>query len=48
MKPILSIIGEKLHEAGMTSDVVKAGCAKCGACSTLKSFEIKKKTFAIQ
>jgi radical SAM protein (TIGR04043 family) len=48
MKPILSIIGEKLHEAGMTSDVVKAGCAKCGACSTLKSFEIKKKTFANQ
>jgi ABC-type nickel/cobalt efflux system permease component RcnA len=28
-----------LTEAGMTSDTVKAGCAKCGACSSLSSFE---------
>jgi len=42
MQPILSEIGAYLFDAGMTSDTVKAGCAKCGACSTLKSFEKKK------
>jgi len=39
MKAILSPLGAMLTEAGMTSDTVKAGCAKCGACSSLSSFE---------
>ncbi len=39
MKAVLAPLGEMLIEAGMTSDTVKAGCAKCGACSSLSSFE---------
>ncbi|MEO5912621.1 MAG: MSMEG_0568 family radical SAM protein [Luteolibacter sp.] len=39
MKAVLSPLGAMLTEAGMTSDTVKAGCAKCGACSSLSSFE---------
>lgn len=41
MRHILPPIGEMLSHAGMTSDTVKAGCAKCGACSSLSSFEKK-------
>lgn len=41
MQSILAPVAELLVEAGMTSDTLKAGCAKCGACSTLKSFESK-------
>lgn len=39
MRSILLPLGEMLTSAGMTSDTVKAGCAKCGACSSLSSFE---------
>ena len=39
MKAVLAPLGAMLTEAGMTSDTVKAGCAKCGACSSLSSFE---------
>jgi len=39
MKAVLAPLGAMLAEAGMTSDTVKAGCAKCGACSSLSSFE---------
>jgi len=39
MKSVLAPLGAMLTEAGMTSDTVKAGCAKCGACSSLSSFE---------
>ena len=39
MQAILPTIGDMLTRAGMTSDMVKAGCAKCGACSSLSSFE---------
>lgn len=39
MTSVLSTVGPMLAEAGMTSDTLKAGCGKCGACSTLKSFE---------
>lgn len=42
MRAVLAPIGEMLTEAGMTSDTVKAGCAKCGACSSLSSFENRK------
>jgi radical SAM protein (TIGR04043 family) len=39
MRSILQPLGQWLTEAGMTSATVKAGCAKCGACSTLSTFE---------
>lgn len=39
MRSILQPLGEMLTSASMTSDTVKAGCAKCGACSSLSSFE---------
>jgi len=39
MRSLLSPLGDMLTTAGMTSETVKAGCAKCGACSSLSSFE---------
>ncbi|MEM9079665.1 MAG: MSMEG_0568 family radical SAM protein [Verrucomicrobiota bacterium] len=39
MREVLPPIGDMLTRAGMTSETVKAGCAKCGACSSLSSFE---------
>jgi radical SAM protein (TIGR04043 family) len=39
MRDVLGPVGHWLREAGMTSDTVKAGCAKCAACSTLSTFE---------
>lgn len=45
MRAVLPGVGHMLAEAGMTSDTVKAGCAKCAACSSLSSFE-KKSTCA--
>jgi len=42
MKPIMERVGEALFAYGMTSDTMKAGCGKCGACSVLKSFEKSK------
>lgn len=39
MRAVLPTVGRWLTEAGMTSDTVKAGCAKCAACSTLSTFE---------
>jgi radical SAM protein (TIGR04043 family) len=32
-------VGTMLRQAGMTSETMKAGCAKCGACSALSTFE---------
>ncbi len=32
-------VGTLLQAAGMTSDTINAGCAKCGACSALVTFE---------
>ena len=32
-------VGQLLQTAGMTSDTMNAGCAKCGACSALSTFE---------
>ena len=32
-------IGPQLQQAGMSSAAIKAGCAKCGACSALSAFE---------
>ena len=39
MRSVLSPIGAMLAKAGMSSNTVKAGCARCGACSTLSTFE---------
>ncbi|RYY75423.1 MAG: MSMEG_0568 family radical SAM protein [Gammaproteobacteria bacterium] len=36
---IFSQLGPALYNAGITSESLKAGCAKCGACSSLKSYE---------
>lgn len=33
-------IGKMLRQAGMSSADIKAGCAKCGACSAISTFEI--------
>jgi len=41
MQRVLQKVGGMLADAEITSDKAKAGCAKCGACSTLKSFEKK-------
>ena len=32
-------VGGMLQRAGMSSEEIKAGCAKCGACSALSNFE---------
>ena len=39
MRSVLQPLGQWLAEAGMTSGAVKAGCAKCAACSALSTFE---------
>jgi radical SAM protein (TIGR04043 family) len=39
MRSILQPLGEMVSEAGITSETVKAGCAKCAACSSLSTFE---------
>lgn len=44
MRAVLAPVGEWLSAAGMTSDTVKAGCAKCAACSTLSTFEKQKQS----
>jgi radical SAM protein (TIGR04043 family) len=43
MRAVLQPLGQWLAETGMTSDTVKAGCSKCGACSTLSAFESSSK-----
>ena len=39
MQSVLQPLGAMLREAGMTSDTIEAGCGKCGACSSLSTFE---------
>jgi radical SAM protein (TIGR04043 family) len=39
MRGILAPLGELLRDAHLTSADIKAGCGKCGACSTLSVFE---------
>ncbi|GAB3378370.1 MSMEG_0568 family radical SAM protein [Spongiibacter taiwanensis] len=36
---IFQVLGPALVNSGMQSDQLKAGCAKCGACSSMKSYE---------
>jgi len=40
MKSILAPLGAMLREAQMRSADIKAGCGKCGACSSLASYEV--------
>ena len=39
MQSILQPLAQRLVAAGMTSGTAKAGCSKCGACSTLAVYE---------
>ena len=39
MYGIYERVGAMLNRAGMFSQNIKAGCAKCGACSALSTFE---------
>ncbi len=39
MYAIYERVGAMLNDAGMFSQDIKAGCAKCGACSALSTFE---------
>jgi radical SAM protein (TIGR04043 family) len=39
MISVLEPVGRILKAAGMTSDRIKSGCSKCGACSSLSRFE---------
>ncbi len=39
MMALYQEVGELLQRAGMSSVDIKAGCAKCGACSALANFE---------
>jgi radical SAM protein (TIGR04043 family) len=40
MRSVLAPIGAMLAQAGMRSADIKAGCGKCGACSSLSSYEV--------
>ena len=39
MRPLLAEIGAMLSAAGLRSSEIKAGCGKCGACSSLSVYE---------
>ncbi len=39
MASILGPLAQMLHDGGLAAEKVKAGCAKCGACSALSTFE---------
>lgn len=39
MKALLAPLGAMLSEAGLRSADIKAGCGKCGACSSLSTYE---------
>ena len=44
MTSVLGPLAEMLVAAGMTSDTLQSGCAKCGACSSLAAFEREAQT----
>lgn len=43
MRPLLAELGAMLATAGMRSADIKAGCGKCGACSSLAGYEKQSK-----
>jgi biotin synthase-related radical SAM superfamily protein len=40
MKSVLQPLGAMLSAANLRSSEIKAGCGKCGACSSLSSYEV--------
>ena len=42
MKQLYSAVGKTLQTKGISTDQILAGCAKCGACSALSSYEKKE------
>ena len=40
MREVLSELGRQLNAAGMHSTSIKAGCGRCGACSSLSTYEV--------
>ncbi len=42
MLTVYERVGAMLNQAGLSSAAMKAGCAKCGACSALSTFEATK------
>lgn len=40
MKSILALLGAMLKAENLRSSEIKAGCGKCGACSSLSTFEV--------
>ncbi|MDQ7969059.1 MAG: MSMEG_0568 family radical SAM protein [Oxalicibacterium faecigallinarum] len=41
MRDLLQPLGAMLSDAGLRSEEIKAGCGRCGACSSLSTFERK-------
>ena len=39
MQPLLEQLGKRVSAAGLRSGDIKAGCGKCGACSSLSVYE---------
>jgi radical SAM protein (TIGR04043 family) len=39
MQDLLSAVGAVVREGGLTRETLRAGCGRCGACSTLKAHE---------
>ena len=39
MRSLLAPLGQMLKHAGLRSRDIKAGCGKCGACSSLSVYE---------
>ena len=39
MRELLTPLADMLHQGGLHSSGIKAGCGRCGACSTLSTFE---------
>lgn len=39
MESILKPLGQRLYEADLVASDIKAGCGRCGACSTLSGYE---------
>jgi radical SAM protein (TIGR04043 family) len=40
MRSVLEPLGAMLRDANLRSADIKAGCGKCGACSSLSSYEV--------
>ena len=47
MESILKPLGQRLHQAGMMASNIKAGCGRCGACSTLAGYEKAAEAHAV-